>query len=130
MDQTSKAAWRIAAGYAVILALIIGPRVVAIATQSPEAWRKAVGLSVVGLATASIPFIALKAAARFVATPCHRRAVAWVVIAACALPVVAAAALSFSSEPLAMLALLYVPPVQALALALFIAGAALPSRRP
>lgn len=114
--------------YAVVVGLFQFLNVMAIATQSPDEWRKVVGHAAIGIGAALLPLAALTIGHRFAARETSQRILSAGVIVACVLPFVVAVLLSFSAEPLAMLALLFVPPAQALLLVAVLAVTAFAKR--
>lgn len=109
--------------YAGVVFMFLAAVAASIAVSSPDAWRKAVTITACALTVPLIPFAALALGNRFVVSFGAGQILRWSVAAACVLPVLVALALTTSGEPLGMLALLYVPPVQiaGLAVALLLA---------
>ncbi len=128
MNPTLENARTAALFYALIVLLLGAMLVLSLLNAQPVPWRKVVGNGTVSLVAALIPLAGWRLGERFAKSDRAKRIVSWSIILACAVPVVLAVLAMLSAEPLAMLSLLYAPPVQALMIAGALAAAAM-SRR-
>ncbi len=85
--------------------------------QLPDGWRKVVSGVAITLFAPLPPILAIRYADLRSKTESSRQVVAWGVMLSCLMPVAILLLIAMSAEPLAMLALLYVPPLQLIMLA-------------
>lgn len=128
MSVTPESARTAAFFYALIVLLLGAMLVLSLLDEQPVPWRKVVGNSAVSLVAALIPFGGWWLGQRVSKTDRARRIVSWSVVLACAVPLVLPLLAMMSAEPLAMLSLLYAPPIQAVVIAGAVLAAALGKR--
>lgn len=85
--------------------------------QLPVGWRKVVSALAITVFVPLPPVVAFRYSERVSKTNGAKQVVAWGVMLSCLLPVAMLVLIAMSSEPLAMLAMFYVPPLQLILLA-------------
>ena len=100
--------------YAVIAFALVALNVVAMLSDPSPPWRKVITLSAIAIAAPLVPYAGLRLGTWLAHTDHGRGIAAWGAIAAVAVAAAVMVAILLSAEPLAALALLYVPPLQVL----------------
>lgn len=86
--------------------------------QLPDGWRKVVAAVAMSVFVPLPPILAIQFGERRFKMDSARKILAWGVTLSCLVPVAILLLVAMSPEPLAMLALLYVPPLQLVVLAI------------
>jgi hypothetical protein len=111
--------------YALAVLLLGAMLVLSLLDNQPVPWRKVTGISAITMASAVLPLAGFWAGQRLAKSERAKGVVSWGIVIALGLPFVVGLLALLSSEPLAGLALLYAPPLQAVVIGGSLAAAAI-----